>query len=415
MLVEHFMIFKIMRDRIFYILVCVALSSTIFAKDPFNYHKASLYSVMLSHETQEYSDEIIEVFKKIPVQDNFYDFNLSNIVFKAGQLEESDTTRADNQKEHIDKLLYENAIGRRLVAKWFNRNKQGTFDPSQILQKGYYNVSASDIQTALLSHKTQEGVIYNAGEELIGNTYILVNDIRYGDKRSSKEKRMSAAIGIGLALSVIPFIGMGALATAGVLTNDYSGFNVTVTSYLYRLDWSNDIANGFYGTYYTEETDEGKKKAFSKEKDLFSVTYLGSQTVHSSNSNFKGVNDREKQIRLVCTRAIDKTIAQLQKEHPEFRVRTPLLSTAPITAHIGIREDVTPDSRFEVLEVSENEEGIPSYKRVAVIKPKKDKIWDNRYMAEFEEHKNGVLNATEFEIVSGKISQSASLIREIDN
>ena len=222
---------------------------------------------------------------------------------------------------------------------------------------------------------------------------------------------MSAVV----ALSSIPIVGGILVPALGVMANDYAGFNVTVTSYLYRLDWTENISNGFYNTYYTENPDPFRKAAFAKDKTLFSISYIGSQTVHSSNSNFKGVDDREKQIRLVCTRAIDKAIAQLQKQHPEFRVRTPLLSTSPITAHIGIREEITPDSRFEVLEVSETSEGIPSYKRVAVIKPKKDKIWDNRYMAEFEEHKNGILNATEFEIVSGTISQTACLIREINN
>lgn len=364
---------------------------------------------MLKHDNQEYCDEIEEVFKKIPIQNNFYDFNLANTVFKAGQLEDSDTSRADNQKPHIDKLLYENAIGRRLVAKWFNRSKNGTFNPNQLIAKGYYNVTASDIQTALLSFKTQEGVIYDAGEELIGETYILVNDISYGDKRRNKEKRMSAAI----ALSAIPIIGAVALPVAGIMTNDYSGFNVTVTSYLYRLDWTEEISNGFYSVYYTESPDDAKKKSFASEKGLFTVHYIGSQTVHSSNTNLNGVNDRESQIRKICTRAIDKAIAQLQKEHPEFRVRTPLVSTTPIRAHIGIREDVTPDSKFEVLEVSESSEGILSYKRVAVIKPKPGKIWDNRYMAEFEEHKNVLLDATEFDIVSGSISQTACLIREI--
>lgn len=237
-----------------------------------------------------------------------------------------------------------------------------------------------------------------------------MNDIQYGDKRRDREKRMSGAI----ALSAIPLVGMVAMPVAGVLANDYSGFNVTVTSYLYRLDWTKEISDGFYNAYYTATQDANKKEAFKKQKTLFTVSYLGSQTVHSQNSNFKGVNDRESQIRLVCTRAIDKAIAQLQKEHPEFRVRTPLLSSSPITAHIGIREDVTEDSRFEVLEVGETSDGRTTYKRVAVIKPKKGKIWDNRYMAEFEEHKNGILKSTEFELVSGSISQTACLIREID-
>ena len=400
-----------MDRRLFILYMCLWAVSNIAAQDMFKYHKGSMYSIMLKHDNQEYCEEMVDVFEKIPIQDNFYEFNLSKRVFKAGVLEESDTTKANNQKPHIDILLRDNAIGRRLVAKWFNQDKAGTFNPNQILEKGYYNVNASDIQTAIYSHKTQEGVIYDAGEDLIGNTYVLVNDIQYGDKRRNKEKRMSGAI----ALSAIPFVGMVAMPVAGILTNDYSGFNVTVTSYLYRLNWTKEISDGFYNAYYTATPDANKKEAFKNQKSLFSVSYIGSQTVHSQNSNFKGVNDRESQIRLVCTRAIDKAIAQLQKKHPEFRVRTPLLSTSPITAHIGIREDVTDDSRFEVLEVGETSDGRTTYKRVAVIKPKKGKIWDNRYMAEFEEQKNGILKSTEFELVSGSISQTACLIREIDN
>ena len=400
-----------MDRRLFILYMCLWAVSNIAAQDMFKYHKGSMYSIMLKHDNQEYCEEMVDVFEKIPIQDNFYEFNLSKRVFKAGVLEESDTTKANNQKPHIDILLRDNAIGRRLVAKWFNQDKAGTFNPNQILEKGYYNVNASDIQTAIYSHKTQEGVIYDAGEDLIGNTYVLVNDIQYGDKRRNKEKRMSGAI----ALSAIPFVGMVAMPVAGILANDYSGFNVTVTSYLYRLNWTKEISDGFYNAYYTATPDANKKEAFKNQKSLFTVSYIGSQTVHSQNSNFKGVNDRESQIRLVCTRAIDKAIAQLQKKHPEFRVRTPLLSTSPITAHIGIREDVTDDSRFEVLEVGETSDGRTTYKRVAVIKPKKGKIWDNRYMAEFEEQKNGILKSTEFELVSGSISQTACLIREIDN
>lgn len=399
------------RKSLILFIITFGLTLNTVAQDVFKYHKSSIYSIMLKHENQEYSDEMVGVFNKIPIQDNFYEFNLSKRVFKAGILEESDTNKFDNQKPYIDKLLKENAIGRRLVAKWFNQDKTGCFNVNQIIEKGYYNVNAFDIQTALVSHKTQEGIIYDAGEELIGNTYILVNDIQYGDKRRDKEKRMSAVIGLG----AIPFIGGVAVAVGGILANDYSGFNVTVTSYLYRLDWTDEISAGFYGSYFTTIPDAVKKDAFKNEKNLFTVKYIGSQTVHSANSNFKGVNNRESQIRFVCTRAIDKAISQLQKEHPEFRVRTPLLSSSPITAHIGVREDVTEKSRFEVLEVNENADGRTTYKRVAVIKPKKGKVWDNRYMAEFEEHKNDVLHSTEFELVSGSITQTSCLIREINN
>lgn len=389
---------------------CLNLSS----QDVFRYHKSSIYSIMLKHENQEYCDELVACFNKIPIPEKFSNHNLSIRVFKAGILEESDTTNAANQKTHIDALLKKNAIGRRLVAKWFNQSKSGTFNPNLLLERGFYNVSAEDITMLMKSYKTQDGILYDAGEELIGHTYVLVNDIRYGDKRSAKEKRMSVAIGIGTALSVIPFVGQGIMAGAGILTNDYSGFNVTVTSYLYRLKWNKEVENGFYQLYYTATPDAEKRQAFANDKNLFSLEYIGDYTVHSSNSNFKGINGREEQIRKVCTRAIDKAIAQLQKKHPQFRVRTPLLTVSPITAQIGLREDVDVNSKYEVLEVGESKDGRTTYKRVAVVKPKKGAIWDNRYLAEFEEDYNASIKATEFELVSGSIPHEGVLIREID-
>ena len=401
------------RCTLFVLLIVFYLNS--YSQDVFKYHKSSIYSIMLKHENQEYCEELVSCFNKIPIPDKFNNHNLSIRVFKAGILEESDTTSAVNQKEHIDALFKKNAIGRRLVAKWFNQSKSGTFNPQLILDRGYYNVSAEDIAMMVKTYGSEQNVLLDAGEELIGHTYVLVNDIRYGDKRNGREKKMSVAIGVGTVLSAaIPIVGQYAMAGVGVLANDYSGFNVTVTSYLYKLKWDTEVENGFYHLYYTPTPDVEKKQAFLKEKDLFTLEYVGDYTVHSSNSNFKGINDREQQIRKVCTRAIDKAIAQLQKKYPQFRVRIPLSTVSPITAQIGLREDVDVNSKYEVLEVGTSKDGRTTYKRVAVIKPKKGAIWDNRYLAEFEDDYDASLKATEFELVSGSIPYEGLLIREID-
>ena len=151
------------------------------------------------------------------------------------------------------------------------------------------------------------------------------------------------------------------------------------------------------------------------DKKTFTLQYVGQQTVKSGITTMKGVNKKEEYFVKVCTRALDKSIAQLQKEHQEFRVKTPLLSTEPLTAQIGIKEDVTEESRYEVLEVS-IEDGLTKYKRVGVIKPIKNKIWDNRYLAEFEEENQDIdLTATEFEKISGGDFYPGMLIREIND
>jgi len=50
---------------------------------------------------------------------------------------------------------------------------------------------------------------------------------------------------------------------------------------------------------------------------------------------------------------------------------------------------------------------------VGVIRPVKDKIWDNRYMAAEEKAENATLGFTTFEKVSGGSFYPGMLIREM--
>jgi hypothetical protein len=77
-----------------------------------------------------------------------------------------------------------------------------------------------------------------------------------------------------------------------------------------------------------------------------------------------------------------------------------------------MKEDITEKSRFEVLEVVQDEEGRTTYNRVGIIRPVKGKIWDNRYMADEEGTAEAKLDGTLFERVSGSDFQPGMLIRE---
>ena len=118
-------------------------------------------------------------------------------------------------------------------------------------------------------------------------------------------------------------------------------------------------------------------------------------------------------IEKVCTRALDKNLADLQHEYAEFRIKAPLVSTEPLKVYIGMKEDVTPKRRYEVLEVQEDQEGRHSYKRVGVIKPMENKIWDNRFMADEEGTVESQLDGTLFEKVSGGEFLPGMLVREM--
>ena len=377
------------------------------------YRRSSLYSILIAHPETRYGEEIAEVFQTIPIPDKFNDHNLNRRVLNSLVYDK----KGKEEPEYISRFLEKNAIARRLVAKWFNRQKEtGAFDIGLVAERGYYDASFRDIQ---LSKGDIRGYpqLVDAGEELIGNTFVLVNDIYYVDKELQAQK-WALAIGIlGAVVDGVSGTNSG-LSDVASLVKEIEGFRVIVVSHLYRLDFSEEVMWTFYEDFYFEEENlqSDKKVAFDKSTDLFRLNYVGSQVVASGKTSIKGVNTDtpEQMIRKVCTRAIDKSIVELQRENEVFRVKTSLYSVAPeITAKIGLKEGVSENSRYEVL-LPKIVDGRTKYERQGVIRPMKGKIWDNRYMSVEELAENASLDVTTFEVVSGcRNIFPGMLIREI--
>lgn len=400
----------------------IILFSQTFAQDMVNdkYHRSSLYSIILNHPEQQFSTEIIESFKSIPLPDKYYDHNLKIRVMNAPVLPKLSKEEFENtNRDAIHRLLIRNKIGGRLVEKWFNRDNQtGFFDMNLVRSRGFYDATLTDIQKAL---KSKRGLsqLEDAGEELLSHTYVLVNDIRYVDKNTHENLH-----GFGIVVGAMKGMSIGLLpmvSDVGLYINELVvGFKVYVTSYLFRLDWNDEIGNNFYSNLWIDSTFDSdnpdclnRKSLFNKHLGSFTLTYLGCTTVFSGETSLAGVKHENDMFRKVCTRSIEKSISELQKSFDEFKVYTPLVSAEPILAYIGIKDGVTENSRYEVLEVSQDENGKTVYSRKGIIKPIKEKIWDNRYMAEFEEGYNSSIQGTSFEIVSGKGFYPGMLIREI--
>ena len=131
-------------------------------------------------------------------------------------------------------------------------------------------------------------------------------------------------------------------------------------------------------------------------------------------SEIFAVSNSQEFMRLLWTEtATSNDFRMYEKNFDVFKVKAPLLNISPITSQIGMKEGMTAKSRYEVLEVIEDERGHIEYKRVGVIKPVADKIWDNRFMAVEEGAENATLGYTTFEKVSGGDFYSGMLIREI--
>ena len=393
-----------------------AVSTGLWAEEPqIDYRRSSIYSVLVNHVEQPFAQEIKEAFIQIPVPDKFNDHDLSVKVLNLNQK----LAGAKSEKENpvITEFLTNNKIASRLVGRWFNRDfYTGTCDMELVKERGLYNATVFDQQLAARSSRGI-AMLQDAGEELIGNTFVLVNDIRYVDKNQGA-KAGAAALNI-----------LGTVASAYTGNNDYKklannvgdmaetlkGFKVRINTFLYRLEWTEEQANNFYADQYTANPDETKRQNFEKNRGSYKLRYVGKVESKGSTTSFMGINESEPvlMVRKACQRAIDENVADLQHEYEEFRTKTPLVTVEPLTAYVGMKEGITEKSRFEVLEVVEMENGSHKYNRVGIIEPVPSKIWDNRFMAVEEKAKGADFGFTTFRKVSGKNFMRGMLIREI--
>lgn len=380
-----------------------------------DYRRSSIYSVLINHTEQQFANEIKEAFLLIPVPDKYNDHNLSVKVLEMDK--KLSGANKDSENGNISEFLDKNNVGARLVARWFNRDAStGVCDMELVKERGLYNATEFDKQLAARSARGV-AMLQDAGEELIGNTFVLVNDIRYVDRN----KRAKAA---GMALRIFGSIA-GAVTGTNIddLTDNISdmvetikGFSVKINTFLYKLEWTDEQAALFYQEQYASTPDATKCKNFMDARGSYKLRYVGKVESKGGTTSFMGIKEDEPvvMVRKACQRAIDENVVDLQRQYIEFRTKSPLVTVEPLTAYVGMKEGVSADSKFEVIQPVEKEDGTFEYERVGVIAPIPGMIWDNRFMAEEEGAVGATLGCTTFRKVSGKDFSKGMLIREID-
>lgn len=375
------------------------------------YTRSSIYSILLNHTEQKFGSEIKEQFLNIPTPDQYNNHDLNvKVINVSGK---------GNFLDSINSFINNNHIASRMVGKWFDRNVlTGECNVNLLKDRGLYNASALDFELA--SHSIRgKAMLEDAGEELIGKSFLLVNEIKYVDK-----SKASAAAGTGIKVA-------GALAGAflgrsvgdlfdltGDIVSTIKGFKVKIITHLYQLQWDDEAAGIFYNLCYSESPSNECRLAFENNRDKFNFKYLGSVESSGSTTSFMGIKEEEPMlmVRKACQRAIDENISDLQKNYDQFRVKAPVVDVQSkdiIMCQIGLKEGIKADSKFEVLE-AEIKDGRTIYKQIAIVKPIENKIWDNRFMAHEENAYGADFGATAFTKVSGGEIYPGLLLRQID-
>lgn len=385
------------------------------------YRRSSLCIIMLTHRGKEYATQMESVFKNmvLPLRYNGHDIETKVIPVDRDQNESS-----------IKKLLNDNEIAKKVVAKWFNRNPySGIMNMDLIWERGGYSASYEDLKRA---QSTTRGtaILTDEGIELLQNTFVLICDMDYYNREKT---------GRGLAIaSAILSLGLGAYgdiqasrgktssasaayassALAGVgssVASDMGGFSVSMDAYLYRLEWSDktwaSICNDYWVDKSTDNTTrQARKSKFETDRNIFQLEYIGKYHEKSGKTVFKSSSELTTVIRNVCSNTIQKGMKELAKSYPVFRPRAPFyFDDNTLFCRIGTKEDVTSGTKCEIVEpVKKN--GIFTYNVVGSAIP--FNVWNNQNIR-FDQYFDPNMKGTPFRLqeCKGDVHRPGLLIR----
>lgn len=370
------------------------------------FRRSSLHTMVVESEKFPKKDIVLKAFNTAPFPDKYNDhtidqksFNPANYTLTAeeksliykpsqvgGMLASAASIKIDSVARElpyrIQKYLSKEKIANKLVAKWFNRQADGSFDWNLVADRGVFNASFLEAKSAQASSDGQ-ALLKTAGFELIGNTFVVINKFNfYPNEPVAAVVRDLAKAEAAAKITVPALLDKANQGIDAVYEKTKEGYSIFATSYLYKLVWNDTIANAFFTDMYMEKggVDPKKKEAFDK-TDLFKLEFVGDANATGLITFSLTEKRTEDQIIALSTvRIIDNVYAKLQKTYDVFKTKTPLYTGNPITAKIGKKEGLEGGEKFEVLEQNiDTKTGVATYKSIGTIVADKELIWDNTY------------------------------------
>lgn len=416
------------RERfVLLLLVLLAVQTVTIAQDNYSpdkddYRRSSLCLILLTHKNKKYAEEMQRIFQDFPMPARYNEHNISDVRVIS--------VYGKQLKSDIDRLLNQHNIAQKVVAKWFNRNSYtGYMDMGLIHDRGGYGAFYDDYRRSLSTVRGTD-LLKDEGIELLQNTFVLVCDMDYIDK-----KKGAAWGAVGMALLSAGMQGMaqanyaeaqraayagnyskvrekqraaqswnmgsqlGAIGTAVVA--DIGGFRVKMNAYLYKLQWNDQLTQTMYEKYWTDSEMNAseitsRKNSFDNSGHEFQLDFVGQYRSTSSKTILRSWNNEDEVILDVCQRCVKKGLNELAKRFPVFKPRTPFyFDGSTMYSHIGRKEEVSYGKQYEIVERRKNKRGEIYYKRIGKVEAATP--WDNREIR-FDQYFNPEQKGTRFYI-----------------
>ncbi|MBK7212500.1 MAG: hypothetical protein IPH88_04195 [Bacteroidales bacterium] len=365
------------------------------------YDRIALSYLLLDDHQLNFGDLMKQVFATSAVNDKFDDNSTNrrivqspvsreeiNNTFLLGPTMPNDVTRK------IESELVKNHFTNDVVAKWFSRKSDGSFGVELLQQRGLYNATDAEVKAAGAS-KIGMAKLMDAGETLLNKSYILIFD--FSDLISKDEDYNRQQVNSKTEIKHVK-----------------NGFVGTVSVYLFKLDFNENIRNSFWQDLWVESGDPNlaaKKQAFDNFEFPLTYVYRTSTRVESSQFNPgemlapKVQATQSELLAKLITEGANQALFSIEKTLEEFRVKTVIFDTHPLQAKIGKKEGLKTDQRFFVYEMEQDASGKIVAKRKGVIRSTKH-ITDNRQMA------SGESKPSKFYQVAGSRLDQGMLIQQ---
>ena len=328
-------------------------------KVPSTYDRSSITVVLLDFPDANHSAALREKIANVAFADKYYNNNLSYFALNAPFGRFDLTIKA---ADLIKKAIDDKKMANEIVSKWYGRTSDGSMSLGLIHDRGMFNANDDAL---LLAKTTKRGnaELEDYGNRLINRSYILVIDF---------QNLMTAA----------------EAKIAGT-----RGWQSTVVSYLYKIDYSADIQNKVYDAWiYDDDTPQVKADKKTKfEMIQFPVSFVASSAAAVSaqqlinRSDFLKVLDPDKSedqlLMQLVQKAYDENLYSLDRKYEDFRVKTTITKTSPITAKIGKKEGIKTDFRFFAYEYVYNEGTKSTSQKLRGVIRSTPNIVDNRQVS----------------------------------
>ncbi len=355
------------------------------------YHRSSLTYIFESNNGK-YRQLVNSAIPRIRVPVKLDDNRLIKPIIP--QIDDASMSTSGYNAKVIESLQ-QKKIPNQIIAHWFNRKSDGSFNMNLVLQRGHYDANDDAVLSAL-SMKRGLSAIDNTAMELVGNSFILVMDVKQvisldDEYDRTDKKRRSYAKRNKTKYEPIKRI--------------MNGFQGLVEFRLYQINFNDSIAALFYRNLWVDRGDPADVKAQRKaafDNFNFPLIYQFKTVRNIAGTQLnpgipfapiRQASEAELMIKMFES-GVEGVIAEVEKVLPKFKIRANLINTNPIEAKIGLKEGLIVDQRYFVYEDKMNKSGKIKSKRKGVVRVKH--VVDNREVS------SGDSRSTRFYQVAGR-------------